>query len=298
MENWDDYRIFQAIAQAGTLTAAAAALGLTQPSIGRRLSAMESRLGEKLFLRESRRLSLTDFGRDLLPHAERMGEAAAALDRRINARTEDLAGTIRIATTEGMGSVWLPPRLPRLQRQHPALRVEIVMGSRPTDLTRQEADIALRMFAPPESDFRTRPMGRLAYGLFASRGYLAENGTPESADALGNHRLIGFAEAGPRRPEMAWLHALGLEDNIRTCGNNVLAQAGAAAAGLGIAPLPCYLARQTGGLVQILEDSPMPGRELWLVSHADLRPSARINAVWQFLRQEIIADTGLLETEA
>ena len=293
MENWDDFRIFRAIADHGNLTAASRVLNLTQPTVGRRLSALEETLGSPLFHRLGRQWTLTELGQSLAADTELMAKAASAIKRHVAAHGNALSGSVIITSTEGFCTFWLPVRLGRLYRIYPDLKIEIRPGNRIADLTDQQSDLALRFSGPNDPAEVARPMGPLHYGLFAGRGYLERNGTPETVADLADHDFLGHSRRYAHMPDMAWLLSHAGEDQFILQSDSAIAHAVASRAGHGIACLPVYLARALGGLSPLLEHEEIPGRMLYLTAHRDLRHSARVDAVWNFLKQEMEADPDI-----
>ena len=290
MEDWDDYRIFWAIATHGNLTAASRQLQLTQPSVGRRLARMEDRLGMPLFLRRGRKWALTELGRDLMDETNRMAEASAAMTRKIAGHGEEVSGTIMIATTEGFGGYWLPARLRRLRQLYPELSVELRVGNQLADLSAHQSDLALRFSKPVDPAVIGRAMGILQYGLYVHPDYLAGHPTPQKPEDLEYLDFIGHGPEFAHTPEMQWLLNYIPEQRLIFRSDSAVAQTRAVAEKLGIACLPRYLAGHFPDLIELLPTTEIPGRKLYLKAHMDLRHTRKVDAVWNFLRKEIEAD--------
>lgn len=283
MERWDDYRVLLAVARRGTLWEAGQDLGISQPTVGRRIAALERALETRLFDRAGRRMTLTPAGQAVREEAETMEAAADAVARRALGLDRRLGGTVRLSVTEGLGSSWITPRLRPLRERYPGIKIEIATDRIAANLSKREADIAVRFFRPTQSDLLVRRFDDLRYGLFASRAYLAAHASPRTPADLATHTLIGFEEEMRDWPEMAFLYRQGLADRFVYRSNSAIAQLAAAEAGLGVAPLPIYLAAPRADLVRILKDVDLPGRQIWLAVHKDTRRTARIAAVWEFL---------------
>jgi DNA-binding transcriptional LysR family regulator len=282
MDDWDLYRHFLAVARAGSLSAAASELGDSQPTIGRRIDSLERKLGIRLFTRTRRGFTPTPSGEALLEVVGRMEREAENADRLALGSDGGLTGRVRISASEGLGVMWLIPHLAKLEEETPGLRIEVRIDNSPLDLSRGHADIALRLNPSSRSDVFGRRVGSLAFGLYASRDYLAARGTPRAANELRRHRIITPSGVVARHPLYAWFHALaaGAEEGF-TC-DSILGQVAAARAGLGIAMISCVVAAGAPELERVL---PRLGRapDLWIVTHRDLRRAPRIRAVLDVL---------------
>lgn len=189
---WDLYRSFLAVVREGSLSGAARRLGLTQPTVGRHVDALERSLGCALFTRHRAGLSPTDQALDLVPHAQAMEVAAAALVREISGEAEEPRGTVRITASEVVGCEILPALLAGFRAEHPGIALELVTSDRVTNLLTREADIAVRMTRPGQGALVAKRIGAVPIGLFAHREYLRRNAMPRTVAELGGHSLIGF----------------------------------------------------------------------------------------------------------
>jgi len=284
--SWDHYRALLAVAETGSLSAAARRLGLAQPTLGRQIDALERGLGLKLFVRAPTGLTLTDEGRDLLPDARAMAAAAEALARSASAGRNEARGVVRITASEIVGGLVLPPMLGRLQERHPGLIVELVLTNRAENLLRRDADIAVRMIEPKQAAIVARRIGAIPLQLFAHRDYLARRGTPETVADLEAHTIIGFdrddaAARAVDAPQSLTRETFG----FRT--DSDLAQFTALRTGVGIGVCQAPMARTVPELEAVL-----PGRmsfqlEMWLAMHEDLRSSRRIRVTFDHLVAEL-----------
>ncbi len=202
LSNWDWYRTFLAVLEEGSLSAAARALGLTQPTAGRHIEALERHLGLPLFTRSQQGLLPTEAARRLQPQAKLMATTAASLMRMASGERDGVSGTVRISASDVVGVEVLPPILAALQGEHPGLTVELSLSDKIEDLLRREADIAVRMTAPRQEVLLVRTVGPVALGLHARRDYLDRHGMPETPDDLARHRLIWLEE--PVRVACDW----------------------------------------------------------------------------------------------
>ncbi len=292
VEDWDNVRFFLAAARAGSLNAAAKDVGASQPTISRRIAELECNVGAPLFDRHRDGLTLTEVGRGIMERALAVEEAAHALDRRILAQSDGIAGPVRISATEGIGSLWLTPRLRTIADRHPNLRLELHLNNSHVNLLRREADIALRLSRPAVPELIARKVGELSFALFASRGYCAEHGEPTSFAELVNHSLVDVV-LSQAAPDQAWHKTLDAEPRIAFSTNSTIAQLAAVRAGYGVTLLPRYVRNYCDDLVELFAGRIWRRRELWLVAHVDLRTNARIRLVFDAIAELCAADPSL-----
>ena len=189
---WELYRSFLGVLKEGSLSGAARALGVAQPTIGRHIAALEKSLGLALFTRSPTGLLPTESALALMTHAESMESTAAALERTAASQGAGVKGVVRITASDVIGVEVLPPVVAHLRQEHPDLKIELVLTNRVQDLLRREADIAVRMTHPKQETLIARRIGRIEVGLHATRQYLANYGAPASVAELTHHTLIGF----------------------------------------------------------------------------------------------------------
>jgi len=201
LRDWADIRLFLAVHDKGSLVAASEALGLTQPTVGRRLAGMEERFGTPLFVRSGRRMQLTDAGSSILESARRMEREMLAIERSLEVHSTELCGEVVISATEGTGTEWLSPVLFDFRKQYPEILVKVKVENRTVDLLHREADIALRLGRPTQPALIARHLVTVRFGLYASPAYLAKAGMPASFEALAQHDIVGFDDfSGGRGP--------------------------------------------------------------------------------------------------
>ena len=285
--NWDDLRIFLAAARSGSLSAASRTLGSSQPTLGRRIDALEQRLGVRLFQRHAQGLTLTDDGRRILQVVEDMDAAAAGLGRATRGDAERLAGRVRIAAPEGLAVRVLAPALTGFMQRHPELDLVLDPAASSADLVRGEADLAVRLYRPEVPDLVVRHIREMGFGLYATPGYLQRHGVPACAEELPRHRFIGYGERLRDHPENAWLENLVGGEGFTLRSDNTLTRLTAACAGLGIAVLP-HLLVSGCALQQLLPNVVPPARAIWLVVHRDLQRVARCRLVMDFLADTLV----------
>ncbi|KRB50882.1 LysR family transcriptional regulator [Rhizobium sp. Root708] len=281
--NWDYYRTLLAVLRHGSLSAAAREIGLTQPTVGRHIDALEETIGAQLFIRSPNGLLPTDAARDLQPYAETLASTAAALMRTATGERDRISGTVRISASEVIAVEVLPSILAPLMEEHPALRIEISASDDVEDLLHREADIAVRMTEPTQGALIAKRIGNIPLGFHAHRQYLQRNGTPQAMEDLAGHRIIGYDR------QTAYIRAMlarfPIPDNIafgfKT--DSPLAQLAAIRAGLGIGICQTGLGRRDPGLVHVLADAFEIRLETWVVMHEGIRTSSRYRATFDAL---------------
>jgi DNA-binding transcriptional LysR family regulator len=278
--DWALWRSFLAVAETGSLSAAARALGLTQPTVGRHVDTLEAAVGQTLFLRTPQGLGLTEAAAALVPEARAMQLTADSLARRAASAPEAGAGTVRFAASHVVGTEVLPTALAPLLSAHPGLAVELTLSNDSADLLRREADLAIRMARPAQGSLVARRLGGVPLGLFAHRAYLDGAGRPGSLTDLKAHVLIG-PDGDPAA--LAGLEAFGGavgRSDLRLRTGSEAAQIASVRAGLGIGVMQAGIAAREPLLEPVLPDLVAWSLDAWLVLHDDLRrlPMVRIVA--------------------
>lgn len=281
--SWELYRSFLGVLTEGSLSAAARALGVAQPTIGRHITALETTLGLVLFTRSQAGLMPTDAALMLRVHAEAMQSTAAALERAAASQGQGVRGVVRVTASEVIGAEVMPAIIAGLREKHPELKVELVLTNRVQDLLHREADIAVRMTAPQQKQLIARRVGHIELGLHASRQYVERHGKPASIRELSRHALIGFDQptafirsAAKRMP--------GFDReafSVRT--DSDLAQLALIRAGAGIGFCQVPLARLGNPLVRILPKEFQMKLDTWITMHEDLRHSPRCRVTFDAL---------------
>lgn len=285
--DWTQARAFLATVEAGSLSKAARALGLTQPTLSRQVAGLEAALGVVLFERIGRALVLTETGRDLVDHFRDMGAAAERIALAAAGHGQTLEGRVTISASDVVATYLLVPLLRDLQDIAPGIEVEILASNTISDLQRREADIAIRHLRPVEPELIGRQVAEWRARLYAASDYLARRGRPGSLDDLAAHDILGFA---PVERLVATLVAQGLpvsRRNFRHVTDNGLVLAGMAERGLGVAVMPSVLAGRIAGLEPVLPDWPGIPVPLWLVAHREVQTSRRIRIVFDVLAEAL-----------
>ncbi len=297
---WDDLRTFLMIARHHTLSAAARALGVQQPTMGRRLEALEQRAGARLLLKTPQGYVLTDAGEAVLASVERIENEALAVERLIAGKDVRLEGTIRLTTVETLAAEILSPIFAAFRLSHAEMHIEVAAATRSFSLTKREADVALRVARFSQPDLFVRKVGELAYGLYAAPGYLDRHGAPDWEKGGEGHTLIVTEQDLMDTPEMAWLRAAAPRARAAFSSNSRLLHRAAARDGLGIACLARYLGDGAEGLVRlpVPPAGPPPLRDLWLGVHGDMRHTPRIRAFTSALQEGLKLAAGRLNPKS
>ncbi|HTA93349.1 MAG TPA: LysR family transcriptional regulator [Polyangiaceae bacterium] len=285
--NWDDLRYFLGVARHGSLSAAAHALRVTQPTVGRRIAAFERELGTKLFVATRAGQDLSATGRELLVYAERMELDALAAERLSTGRDLGMRGNLSITASDWLVGAVLAPLIAPFSAQHPELELELVAEPRHLNLMRREVDIALRPSRFEDGDVVQRRVAVVAFGLYASEAYLARHGLPNFGNRCAGHRLIAMSSALTKIPDLEWLPALTSNASVAIRSNGREAMATLASAGVGIACLPRLLGDKQPRLRLLRPPTSAPERSLWLGVHRDLRRLPRVRAALSFLADAI-----------
>jgi DNA-binding transcriptional LysR family regulator len=281
--NWDELRTFLEVARDLSLSGAGRRLGLTQPTVGRHIDSLEEALGVTLFTRSPRGLTPTAAAKALVPHAEAMGAAAAALGRSASSAGAIDRGVVRVTASEIMGCEALPPIFAGFRARNPGIAVELAVTNRTQDLARGDADIAVRMVRPTQSGLIARRIGSTRIRLYAHRDYLARFGEPRSFADLKRHCFIGFDRDNQTfRSAGAFAQSITREDFGFRCDSD-LVQLAALRAGVGVGGCQDAIARRTPDLIPVLPNAFQFTLEVWLVMHRDLKTAARVRLLFDWL---------------
>ncbi|WP_341861791.1 LysR family transcriptional regulator [Gymnodinialimonas sp. 57CJ19] len=294
--NWDDLRVFLATARAESLTAARGSLRMDPATIARRVARLEQSAGTALFLKSPQGYRLTEAGLRLLSHAE---EAEAALSRGIGALTgsaEQLSGTIRIGAPDGCATYLLPQVCARIADHHPDLDLQVLALPRIVNLSRREADLAITVSRPKTDRLEAERLCDYKLSLAASRGWLAENGTPASLGDIKGMRVIGYIPDMIFDAELDYLSSLGV-GRVALASTSVSVQLQMARAGGGLAVVHDFALPTAPELVRVLPDDVSLIRTFWLTTHAGPK-DARLDRITALLRDGIRDEIARLEAEA
>jgi DNA-binding transcriptional LysR family regulator len=270
--SWDDLRIFLSLAREGTLTTAAKSLGVSHPTVARRVQALEKQIGARLFERLPDRFVPTAAGEELLADTEAMEKAALSINRRSAGLSDTVSGVVRLSAGEAMAA-WLARHLPELRNNLRQIEFELIASHTLANLSRREADLLIREQVPDLGGIVARKLGRVAYAIYGHRGFARTKAEPKALP------WIGFDDDHAYMPGQAWLHGMldGAKPAVR--GNNWLVLHEGCRAGAGLAVLPCYLGDPDPLLHRIGNVIPEVFADQWLLVHRDLRALPRVRAV-------------------
>ncbi|MEM7435555.1 MAG: LysR family transcriptional regulator [Myxococcota bacterium] len=281
MFNWNDIRYFLALHHHGTLAAAGAALQADPTTVSRRLIKLEDKLGARLFDRTPGGYVLTEAGHRLLPRASGIEREVLGVERDVAGEDRKLEGTVRLAATEMLTTRFLAPHLRGFRDEFPGIQLDLMCTNQEVNLTRREADIAVRLLRPTQDDLVIKRLAFVDVGLYAAAEYIERFGTP--SDTLDGHELVMFADRRPFHRENTWLEARAARANVAVRVDSVSAVYSATVAGVGISLLPCLIADRDERLVRIPVNGAPEPRQIWQAVHKDVRQSARVQAVLGFL---------------
>ncbi len=290
--DWTQVRAFVATAELGSLSAAARALGLTQPTLGRQVTALEETLGVTLFERAGRSLRMTQAGRDLLAPAQAMRDAAIGFSLSAEGHTQSIDGRVSITATEFVASRVLPPMLADLRKLAPALEVQVIASNEVQDLTRREADISIRHARPEHPDLIARKIADRRAFLYAETGFLDQVGRPKTLNELRDADIIGFFDMD-RSVEI--FQSLGLPitaANIRIASDSGAVIRGLAEEGMGFTMMTEDMASFSERLEKVLPEEICVPVPVWLVTHREIHTSRRIRLVFDHLADQLIRING------
>jgi DNA-binding transcriptional LysR family regulator len=288
MLDWDKLRIFHTAAEAGSFTHAAEKLGMSQSAVSRQISALEDDLGLKLFIRHARGLVLTEVGEQLFRTAHRMHWELQQVETQMSESQDVPTGPLVVTTTVGIGSTWLSSRIYEFLELFPDIQIEIKLNDSELDLAMREADVAIRLHRPSQSEMIQRKLFTVHNHFYASQNYLAGNGEPQVVEDLDRHRVISFGEPVPSfLGDINYLERLGRPDSSPRRPtlkvNAIWGMMQACRAGLGIAMLPDYVTEFEPSLQRVLTGIELPAYEAYFVYPPALKNSKRVGVFRDFL---------------
>jgi len=284
--DWDLFQSLHAVLTAGSLSSAAKLRRLTQPTIGRHIDQLERRLGAPLFLRSPRGLQPTDLALALRPHLDDMSAAAQAAMRDASGAAEGSSGVVRVTASEIVGIEVLPAILASFREAHPEIDIEVVLSNRNEDLTRRDADIAVRMARPTQNTLVARKVGSVGFGFYAAPEYLGRHGAPATWDELEEHPVIGYDTRPMMTAEEMKIDRPVTRDLFALRTDNDIAQLAALRAGFGIGVCQHAIARRSG-LQPVLPGALTFRLEMWVCMHENLRTSRRMRLMFDHLFAEL-----------
>lgn len=290
---WDDFRLVQAVAETRSLVAAADSLAVNHSTVFRRLGALERQLGTRLFERSRNGYAPTPTGEEMVRLAERMSEEIAAVERRITGQDLRPSGELRITTNDTLLVHLMTPVLASFRRSFPEIQLDVVVSNQSLNLTKRDADVALRASDRPGDTLVGRRLATIAWGIYGRSDAVGTNAFDPAR--MRHHEWVGFSDALAGIRPAKWLREQAGEERIGYRVNTVLGLAEAAAAGIGFAVLPCFIGSITPGLTRLSDPLPELDSGLWMLTHPDLRTTARVRAFMDHAGQEISRRRGQIE---
>lgn len=288
--DWNQLRAFLETADTGSLSAAARKLGLTQPTLSRQVAAIEHSMGVTLFERVGKTMALTPTGLDLLEHARAMGSAAEALSLAATGRSQAVGGVVSVSASDMVADRLLPPLVRRLRKREPGIAIEVIATNALSDLQRREADIAIRHVKPEQPDLIARLIREATACFYASEDWVQAHGHPRTVEDAAHLPFVGSDRTGQY---LSYLRQHGLpvtEANFSCYADHSVAHWSLVREGMGIGAMMDEIARDTSGIVRVLDDVPPVRFPIWLVTHRELRTSRRIRVVFEALAQGLAAE--------
>lgn len=298
LPEWTDLRFFLELARAGTLSGASRRLEVEHTTVARRIDRLEVQLGATLFDRSREGYELTEMGQALMPHAEAMESAALAAQDQISGNQVSIRGVVRIGVPEVLGVRVITPLLARFLQEHPELSIDLLVQPRFANLANREADLGVTLDAPNTGRYMVTRLATFRLYLYGSPEYLARHEPIRTKADLAGHDFVDYVQDRLASNELHFLDELGFVPRRRLCCTGMMAQAEAAAAGLGLMMAPPYVIPEDGRLVRILQDELYAERTYYMVAPVDLYRLPRVRAVWNLLRDyadaqpELFAVTG------
>lgn len=292
---WDDFRLVRAVAETGSLAGAAERLVVNHSTVFRRLGALESQIGTRLFDRSRAGYVPTPTGEEMVRLAERMAEDVAAVERRITGQDLRPSGELRVTTNDSMLIHMLTSVFATFRAAYPEIRLEVVVTNSSLSLSKRDADVAIRASDRPGDALVGRRIASIGWGVYAPPDRIVD-GQLEPAD-LRKHDWIGFSDALGGIKPAKWLRERVGEERLVYRVNSVLGLAEAAAAGIGLTVLPCFIGARTAGLTRVLGPEPEMASGLWLVTHPDIKATARVRVFMDHVGRELHRHKARIEGE-
>lgn len=300
MFDWDDLRVFMAVAEAGTTLGAARRLGISQPTVVRRIAGFEQAVGVALFERERTGYRLTDAGKELRPLAERVGREMTTISDVLSSSSRSLTGTIRVTAAEPVANLLLAPAVLDFQRTNPSVAIQVLIADRFLDLARGEADVALRatLNGLEDSNLVGRRLVDAPWAVYCSRAYAEQRGRPSSPLEADGHAILSSERSVGDSPVMHWLESAAPNARIVWRSNSLSSLQSAVRAGLGLAPLPCLLGKNDPQLVKCFDAGGAAFPDIWVLAHAAARRRPHIRSFIRALSDHVVAHADLLRDDS
>ncbi len=283
--NWDDCRYFLAAAETGSFSAAAKLLQSNQPTVGRHIDALETSLGIKLFQRHTQGLTLTDEGLSIVDECLQMQSKAIKIQRSLNGKEHHTEGVVKLAVPEGISTGLLIPNLSVFYKKFPDIKLELQVSSQTADLTRGEADIAIRLFRPRQADLVIKKLMDMTISLYGTKKYTRKHGLISRIQDIKQHKIIAYGFGLYDLAENQWLLDHSNVENVILKTDSTFSRLQATEAGLAVSLQPDLLVNSNSKLIKLISNKQIPQHQVWLVYHNDVRHLGRIRAVVEFIIQ-------------
>jgi DNA-binding transcriptional LysR family regulator len=288
MFDWNDLRYFLAVSRHGSTLAAAKALGLSQSTVHRRLTALEANLGRRLFRSRPTGYQLTKLGEEMRPFAERVQDSISSFERHFASRDPKREGAVRVACPASIAHRLMKSRvLDRFHKRYPSMRSELVMSEQREDLTQGEVDLAIREGMREEADLIVRKIADVRWAIFGARAYIDQCGRPNRPEDLGEHSVIDYSGAMKMHAAAQWMRSIAPRAAIGARGNSVSEVLMAVKSGVGLAPLPVPVAATDTDLCRVIDPIPELTFPFYLVFHRNMKQAPRVKAFLKFVNTEI-----------
>jgi len=283
--DWNQYQYFLKVAVAGNLNSAARDLGVNHSTVFRRINSVEKQLGVRLFERSRSGYTLTKAGEDILESVQQIDDQFYAIQRNLQGKDIKLSGNLKISTTDTIGYYWLPRYIKIFKEHYPEILIDLDIQIHYTNLSKREADIVIPAVNMQPDYMVGRKLDRILFKLYASKAYIKNNGSPETIRDFVNHKFLVPNETLSTLSASQWLKKYVPEHCIVATSDKLSTLFKFAQQDLGIAALPHYVGLSDGNMHEIMELPEYCHRNVWILTHPDLRNTARVKAFMQFMYQ-------------
>lgn len=285
--DWDSYLFFLKVAETGNLNSAARKLGVNHSTVFRRINSLEERLHVRLFERSRKGYTLTDAGEEIFSRVEQIEDHIFEIQRKLLGKDIQLSGNLKISTTDTIGYYWLPPYIKAFKEQYPEILIDLDIQIRFTNLTKREADIVVPAVNMQPDFMVGRKLARIYFKLYASRSYINKHGMPANVDEFSSHHFLVPNEALASLSVSQWLKKYVPAHCMAAASDKLSTLFKFAQQDMGIAALPHYVGQSDDQMVEIMELPDDCHRNVWILTHPDLRNTARVKAFMQFIYRQV-----------
>ncbi len=289
--DWDSYLYFLKVAETGNLGSAARELGVNHSTVFRRINSLEERLHVRLFERSRKGYTLTEAGEEIFSSVEMIEDQIFDIQRKLLGKDIRLSGNLKISTTDTIGYYWLPPYIKAFKRQYPEILIDLDIQIRFTNLTKREADIVIPAVNMQPDFMVGRKLAKIYFRLYASRSYIEKSGLPATTDEFLSHHFLVPNESLATLSVSQWLKKYVPAHCVTAASDKLSTLFKFAQQDMGIAALPHYVGQSDKNMVEILELPEDCHRNVWILTHPDLRNTARVKAFMQFMYQQVKASS-------